>query len=234
MNCPGCAAAMTGMRLESRLGTSIAIDVCAACGVFWFDEFESLQLSPASTLTLFQVIGDGAASPRPARPGVLRCPRCAARLAVTHDAQRQTTFEYWRCDNGHGRLISFYNFLREKDFIRPLAPHQLRELRENLQTVRCSSCGAPIDLAKASSCAHCGTALSLLDMRQAARLIDDLKRAAEPRPVDPDLPLDLARAARESEAASAFGDGEEWWKQAASAGLVEAGLGALSRLMKKP
>ncbi len=222
------------MKLDSRLGAAIAIDACTSCGTFWFDDLESPQLSPASILTLFQLIGDGAASPRPARPTVLRCPRCPARLLLTHDMQRRTTFEYWRCDAGHGRLISFYNFLREKDFIRPLSPAQLRELRDNLQTVRCSSCGAPVDVTHASSCTHCGTPLSLLDMHQAARLLEDLTRAATPRPIDPGLPLDLALAARESEANSTFGASKEWWKEAGSAGLVEAGLGALVRLMKKP
>ena len=225
---------MTGMRLDSRLDRPIAVDACTSCGTFWFDELESPQLSPGSILTLFQLIGDCVASPRPARPTVLRCPRCEAHLLVTHDMQRRTAFEYWRCDAGHGRLISFYNFLREKDFIRPLSPAQLRELRDNLQTVRCSSCGAPIDVTRNSSCTHCGTPLSLLDMHQAARLLAELKHAATPHAVDPALPLELMRAARESEANSAFGASQEWWKEAGSAGLVEAGLGALARLMKKP
>jgi DNA-directed RNA polymerase subunit RPC12/RpoP len=135
------------MNLDSRLGRPIAVDACTICGMFWFDDLESPQLSPGSILKLFQLIGDGAASPRPARPTALRCPRCGGHLLVTHDAQRQTAFEYWRCDAGHGRLISFYNFLREKNFIRPLSPAQLRELRDNLQTVRCSSCGAPLERA---------------------------------------------------------------------------------------
>jgi len=233
VTCPGCAAATTGIQLESRLGRPIAVDACTRCGTFWFDELESPQLSPGSILTLFELIGDGAASPRPARPTALRCPRCDAHLLVTHDMQRHTGFEYWRCDAGHGRLISFYNFLREKDFIRPLSSAQLRELRDNLQTVRCSSCGAPIDVVKVSSCTHCGTPLSLLDMHQAARLLEELKHAAAPRPIDPALPLDLLRAAHESEANSTFGASEAWWKEAGSAGLVEAGLGALVRLMKK-
>ena len=67
-----------------------------------------------------------------------------------------------------------------------------RELRDNLQTVRCSSCGAPIDVRRTSECTHCGTALSLLDMHQATRLLEELTQEAAPRPVDPALPLDLA------------------------------------------
>ena len=32
----------------------------------------------------------------------------------TFDQQRQSRFEYQRCATGHGRLTSFFNFLREK------------------------------------------------------------------------------------------------------------------------
>ena len=224
---------MTSMTLSSRLDTPIVVDACSNCGTFWFDELESPRLSPASILTLFQLIGEDVSAPRPAQPTVLRCPRCDGRLLVTHDMQRHTAFQYWRCDAGHGRLISFYNFLREKDFIRALSPAELVELRNNLQSVRCSSCGAPIDVTKTSSCTHCGTPLSLLDMHQATRLLQELKQAAVPQPIDPALPLELMRAAREPDANSAFGAGAEWWKEAGSTGLIEAALGALARLGRK-
>ena len=216
----------------SRLGTPIVVDACTNCGTFWFDRLESPQLSPGSILKLFQLIGDGAAT-RPAQPTILCCPRCDAHLLLTHDMQRHTAFEYWRCDAGDGRLISFYNFLREKNFIRALSPAELAELRDNLQSVRCSSCGAPIDVGKGSVCTHCGTPLSLLDLHQAGGLLQDLKQAASPRAIDPALPLELARAARESDVDGAFGTSAEWWKEAGSTGLVEAGLAALARLAKK-
>ena len=67
--------------------------------------------------------------------------------------QRNTRFEYLRCPNGHGRLTTFVEFLKEKDFIRPLSARQIAELRESLQTINCSSCGAAVDLA-ASTAAH--------------------------------------------------------------------------------
>jgi hypothetical protein len=63
----------------------------------------------------------------------------------------------------------------------------------------------------------------MLDMNQAERLIDQLRKAAEPKPLDPNLPLRLAEARRES--AKAFGAGDsEWWHGASFGGLVEAGL----------
>ena len=85
-------------------------------------------------------------------------------LSTTARRARPSGFEYRRCPEEHGRLITFSNFLREKDFIRPMSAAQLDALRKNLQSVNCSNCGAPIDLAKATVCAHCATPLSTLDV----------------------------------------------------------------------
>ena len=182
MNCPSCTSEMTVHALGDRLAARIEIDACEACQAFWFDSSESPRLSPASTLKLFSLI----AETLPRRSGsvarVLKCPRCRSRLLDTQDMQRNTRFSYSRCPHGHGRFTTFFNFLREKDFVRPLSAAQLDELRQHVQTVNCSNCGAPIDLAHASSCGHCGSALSILDMQQAEKVVEQLRRAAEPQP----------------------------------------------------
>ena len=49
---------MTEMSLEGHLGRGVAIDICATCQAIWFDGYESLQLSAASVLKLFRLIGD--------------------------------------------------------------------------------------------------------------------------------------------------------------------------------
>jgi hypothetical protein len=219
--------------LDDRLGRTIDVDACDACQAFWFDTSESPRLTPAATLTLFSVIA--AALPR--RSGsigrLLKCPVCSSRLLDTHDMQRHTRFSYRRCPHGHGRFTTFFNFLREKDFIRPLSAEQLDELRRNVQAVNCSNCGAAVSLHRGSSCAHCGSPLSILDMRQAERVVDQLRRAAEPRAVDPTLPLELARVRRDVEATFAgAGTGTSWWGETESLGLVEAGMAAVARLLK--
>jgi hypothetical protein len=226
---------MTAMTLEAALGAKVGIDLCASCQAFWFDQHENLQLLPGSTLKLFRLIGDQAASKRAPLSIVLKCPRCGSRLLPTHDLQRNTPFQYWRCDHKHGRLITFFNFLREKNFIRPLSPSQLDELRQNIQMVNCSNCGAPIDLATSSSCTHCGSPVSMLDMKQAERMIAQLQQAdRHDRPVDPALALQLERARREVEASlSSWHSDTEWWRHATSTGLVEAGLAAAARWLKK-
>jgi hypothetical protein len=173
---------MSQQTLEGHVGAKVQIDVCSGCQVIWFDHFESLQLSPGGTLRLFQTIGSSSA-PRGRRPlgEQLTCPRCEIRLVLTNDRQRNTPFRYWRCVRSHGKLITFFDFLREKDFIRPLSPAQLDQLRQNVQMINCSNCGAPIDLARASTCAHCGTAISTVDLEQISRMAKQLQRADSPR-----------------------------------------------------
>ena len=227
---------MAPIALTGHAGTRIDIDVCHGCHAFWFDARESLQLSPASTLRLFTLIGETSGSRTTLAP-VLRCPRCQSRLLSTNDFQRNTSFRYWRCDRGdgnsHGRFITFFDFLREKNFVRPMTGQQIDDLRKNIQFVNCSNCGGPVDLTKGSACGHCGTPLSMLDSKQAEATVEQLKRAAEPRPVDPTLPLQMERARREVEATFAAAErGHDWWSNAASSGLVEASFSALMTLLK--
>ena len=58
MKCPGCRTEMTAMMLDGHLGAQVTMDVCASCQAFWFDQFESLQLSAGSTLKLMKFIGE--------------------------------------------------------------------------------------------------------------------------------------------------------------------------------
>ncbi len=114
-----------------------------------------------------------------------------------------------RCPGRHGRLITFFNFLREKNFIRPLSAAQIEELRQNVRTVNCSNCGAPIDLAKGRRLR--ALRLAALDARRetggGARAALQ-KAGAGPQPVDKAaLPLELARARRDvSDAFARFAD----------------------------
>jgi len=230
MNCPACGAPMTGHTLEARLGRSVSIDLCLQCQFLWFDQGESLQLSPASTLKLFRIIGEQGASGRRPPPAEMGCPRCGVRLGLAHDLQRNTRFQYWRCPAGHGRLTSFFDFLREKDFIRPLSREQVEDLRRRVSAVNCSNCGAPVELALGSTCGHCGSPLSMLDLEQAGRLVAQLREADRPKPVDPTLPLEMERARREVEAAfAAFQKEQEpdWTLD------VGSGLAALARWLTK-
>lgn len=169
MLCPGCKTVMQRLTLDAVLGAKLDVDVCTQCRAFWFEPFETLHLTPASTLRLFSLIAEGAGNSG-AFPTTSHCPHCGAQLRLTHDRQRNTPFTYYRCDAGHGRFTPFVDFLREKDFIKPLSPQQLTELRQSVQTIHCGNCGAPIDLTRDSTCSHCGAALSMLDLSKVTRL----------------------------------------------------------------
>ena len=235
MNCPRCRAATNPELLDGHLGTSVTIDACLPCQAFWFDTRESLKLSPGAVLKLFRLIGEHALTPSPQTADTPLCPRCSTRLLLTHDQQRNTRFQYMRCPRDHGHLITFIDFLREKDFIRPLSAQQIEDLRRNVQTVNCSNCGAPIDLTRSSGCGHCGSPLSMLDMKQAGALVAELRASEQPgRPIDPTLPLQLERARLEVDAAfAAFEHGPGWFDAVSQGGLIAAGLSSLAQWLKQ-
>jgi endogenous inhibitor of DNA gyrase (YacG/DUF329 family) len=212
------------------MGRPVAIDICLPCQSFWFDARESMQLSPGGTLALFRLIGEHTGTRSFSNADLAKCPRCKARLRLTQDMQRATRFSYLRCPNDHGRLTAFLDFLREKDFIRPLTDEQLRELRQNVQTVNCSNCGAPVDVTHSAACSHCSSPLSMLDLHQAEKLVAQLQKAdaREHQPIDPALPLNLLRARREAEAAFPHDRGVSW-----STDLVDAGIKAVASWLKR-
>jgi Zn-finger nucleic acid-binding protein len=226
---------MQSHALDAHLGREVQIDICAPCQAIWFDARENLQLTPGATLGVFRIIGEHVSRPVPQDREIARCPRCNAQLRRTQDMQRSTRFEYFRCPNEHGRLTAFFDFLKEKDFIKPLTPQQIGELRKNVQSINCSNCGAPVDLRKGQGCGHCGSPLAMLDMRQAERLIAQLREAERPdKAIDPALPLALAQARRQAESAFEGLPGREnWGNDMGSLDLVGAGLSALIRLLKQ-
>jgi hypothetical protein len=67
-------------------------------------------------------------------------------------------------------------------------------------------------------------------MKQQQQMLAQLKEAAEPRPVDPTLPLKLAVATEHTSALFKAED-TEWWEDARSGDLVYAGLKLVARLL---
>jgi DNA-directed RNA polymerase subunit RPC12/RpoP len=220
---------MQALALEGQLGTAVPAGLCAACRVLWFGHLKELQLAPAGTLRLFGVIAS-TPSAGPALADVLRCPECRARLILTHDMQRATRFQYWRCEAGHGRLMSFADFLREKDFVRPLTPSEIADLRTRIQVVACDHCGAPIDLTKDSACAHCGSPVSFLDPAQTSRTIAQLQNAAAGRRPDDGAPAAAAPPSPDMKALMQMILSES--RAGGSQRLLDAGFRVLGELLK--
>jgi hypothetical protein len=172
--------AMAIHRLDRKPAGEASIDTCAGCRALWFDGFESLQLTPGATLALLRTIHEAEREPVRALAARLACPRCSGTLALTRDLQRTTRFSYFRCERGHGRFTPFMQFLLEKDFVRPLPPAELARLKSAVGTVRCSGCGAAIELATDAACRYCRAPVAVLDPDALSRTVASLS-AAEAR-----------------------------------------------------
>lgn len=188
MECPACGAPMDAQTLDAMYGRTVTIDVCHACTGIWFDTLESLRLTPGAVLRLFKLMNDRRGEGRPATEGT-RCPRCKAPLAETTDRQGGTRFHYLRCPTEHGRFITFFQFLREKSFVRPLSAPEIAQLRKSIRVVHCSGCGAPVDLERSATCGYCRAPLSMLDPDQLQRAVRTLQEAETRRTtIDPQWP----------------------------------------------
>lgn len=227
-DCPGCRMPMRRVDLERQHHGRVDVDLCNACQALWFDALESLHLSPGGTLALFRAIHEARPEARRALPARVPCPRCDTPLTLTHDLQRTTRFSYYRCRHGHGRFTPFFQFLREKDFVRPVPPDELERLKKLVRIIRCSSCGAPVDLERATACGYCRAPIVVLDpdaVTKALRQLDTAEaRRTRTAHSDPHAAgiLEAARFAREMKREQArTGEGS-------MVDLVSVGLGVLA------
>ena len=182
---------MEAVELQTHIGTPVTIDTCWPCHLIWFDHLESVSLSPGSVIELFKRIHAEKDASRNLLRMYTECPICSTALQNTSDLTKGGRFAYFRCANGHGRLIAFTQFLREKNFIRSLQPAEIATLAVRVKQIRCSSCGGPINLDTDTGCRHCGAAISVLDdaavenalaaleTREAARTSPSPERMAE-------------------------------------------------------
>ena len=180
MHCPNCNDAMESVAHTSHMGTRVEIDVCGPCHVIWFDSMESASLSPGSVIELFKRIHAARGGARNTIKTVIGCPLCATTLNSVTDLAKGGRFTYLRCVSGHGRLTSYVQFLREKNFIRSLQPHEIAALSVKIKQIRCSSCGGPISLESDKACTHCGAAISVLDEAAVEKALVALKAKFPP------------------------------------------------------
>jgi len=194
MKCPNCTVDMTVMSVDRLYGRTQNLDVCRACQLVWFDQAELMQLAPGGTLQLVSLFADqteAGDARSPLKPG-LACPRCRRALAEVHDMQRGTRFTYARCPEEHGRLLTFYQFLRAKNFVRALGTAEIEELRRHVRQVNCANCGAAVDVGVDSACTFCRTPIAILDPDQLRKAVDDLRRSLDTKTPDATLPLAMA------------------------------------------
>ena len=54
-NCPSCRQPMLQQRFERLLHGDVELDLCFHCQGIWFDDFESVQITPGGIVELFKL-----------------------------------------------------------------------------------------------------------------------------------------------------------------------------------
>jgi len=178
--CACCSAPMQTFRCAHKLSGELALDVCFGCRSIWFDQFESLQMAPSGVLELFRLIHAHDRDVRNVWGAELKCPRCEDRLVQSFDLCKNGRFSYYRCVHQHGRFTGFSALMIEKGFVRQLNGDEIEALAQRVQVVRCSSCGAPVDIRTQSACSYCHAPLAILDPDAVDQALSRLNQAATP------------------------------------------------------
>ena len=163
VQCPSCRQSMQNRQFERHDHAEVQVDICFDCGAIWFDRLESVQLAPAAVIELFKEIAARKGSVRQALAQEMSCPRCGDALAQSFDLCKTGRFSYFACQRGDGRFTPFFQFLREKQFVRTLTGVELQRVRAQVRQISCSECGAPIDLEHDTVCTYCHAPVSFLD-----------------------------------------------------------------------
>ena len=184
--CPSCRAPMSAHRFMRKLGGDVELDLCFSCQGIWFDEYESLQLAPAGVIDLFKLIHRHRDVQRLPLASPLHCPRCGEGLIKSQDRVKSGLFNYLRCVQHHGRLITFAQFMIEKGFVRQATGAEIAQLGLQVGVVRCTACGAPVDIRKDSVCGHCQAPIAILDPQAIEAALAGYRQSADKQATPPD------------------------------------------------
>jgi hypothetical protein len=244
--CPNCRQAMQTQDLEKIDHGTVQVELCFGCAGIWFDHLASLQLAPAAVIELFKEIHEHPDAGRQTAASHLKCPRCSDELALSFDLCKSGRFSYYRCLRGDGRFTPFFQFLREKQFVRSLTAAELERIRSQVRQVTCSQCGAPIDLEHESQCRYCHAPVSLLDpeaVEKAMRMWSDAENRRHLAPTPEALQDALLRVQHTQQSASAggllgsrimmAGIGTRGGAGGLGQDLVSLGIYAIGRLFQK-
>ncbi len=186
--CPSCTQPMLARCFPRHDRGEVELDFCFACQGIWFDEFESLQLAPGGVVELFRLLHERQEDAQRPLATQLPCPRCGERMLHGLDVSRHGgRFNYYRCLQGHGRFITFGQFMTEKGFVRQLNPAEVRALAARVGVVRCTGCGAPVDIRQEAACGHCRAPIAILDPAAVEVALARFRDAETRRSAAPDV-----------------------------------------------
>jgi hypothetical protein len=117
-----------------------------------------------------------------------------------------------------------------------LSAMELQALREQLSSVSCPGCGAPVDLDGDAACSYCGTVVSIVDTEHLATALHQMQQASPaPAPVTgPTLAEEDVVALWRADLRPP--DDEEWGRvfdRRRPVDLLDLGLSALSTLTRR-
>jgi hypothetical protein len=102
--------------------------------------------------------------------------------------------------------VTYFQFLRAKNVVRPLGEAEIGELRRHIRQISCANCGAPVDVEKDGVCRFCRTPLAILDADQVKKIAAEVHRGLEKAAAGPDPALPIALALERSRADRAFAE----------------------------
>lgn len=170
---------MTVHHFKRQLHGEITLDICFPCQGIWFDDFESAQLAPAGILELFRLLHEHHDNLRQPWRDALHCPRCNERLLHGLDRTRNGHFAYHRCPERHGRFNAFSAFMQEKGFVRQLNGDEITVMAREIPIIRCSGCGASVDIRRDNVCSHCRSPIVILDPDAIHNALSDFTQKAQ-------------------------------------------------------
>ncbi len=223
---------MAPLGVDARLAGKVEIDLCFSCQGIWFDGMESTQMSPGGVAELFRLIHEHRDHQRHQLGTVLNCPRCNGHLAGCLDIVKSGRFNYHRCSNGHGRFVTFAQFMIEKGFVRQLTGAELVALKARIGVVHCTSCGAPVDIRKDSACTYCQSPIAILDPQAVEKALASYQQAEVKRTtLDHEALADAIMSAERERSASPGAAGSEL--ELPIGDLIVSGIGIMAGLLKR-
>ena len=126
---------MASRAVAGHNGATIALDLCHACRGLWFDEGESLRLSPEGIVDLFGDLNAHKDDAQTPLGRAMACPRCRRELAEGVDLVRTGRYFTYRCPQRHGRFATFAAFMVEKGFVRQLTAPEIADLAERVRII---------------------------------------------------------------------------------------------------
>ncbi len=167
---------------EHKVIGALTLDVCFTCQGLWFDRFESQQIASSGVLELFRQIYEHRDDARSPRNSEMSCPRCGQLLVQRFDISRYGCFSYHSCTEHHGRFTTFSALTVEKGFVRQLSPAEIEALANKVQIIRCSGCGAPVDIRTQTMCEQCHSPITILDPQAVDAAMNRLTQSTTPAP----------------------------------------------------